>query len=192
MSGFSQDRNVRFSRGREAAALHGTTSPSKQCTSTLGRRASAGADSQRARGAHGRGGPHGEMERPALGRAPRTSLCWPARGSRRNRTTARWQPLAALPRPLSAAGGLPRRAATIGKSFRPTASRSCRSKTETPNQNQNQIHSSCQPPLEATVEADISILRKTGHFYFALTATGASPQEESPLSRGIPYRDIMR
>src|SRR6267143_4732767 len=32
-----------------------------------------------------------------------------------------------------------------------------------------QIHSPCQPPLEATVEADISILRKTGHFYFALT-----------------------
>ncbi|MGB9333899.1 MAG: hypothetical protein WCB14_02725, partial [Candidatus Acidiferrales bacterium] len=42
-------------------------------------------------------------------------------------------------------------------------------KTKTPNQEQNQIQSTSRTPLEKTLEADISIWRKTGHFYFALT-----------------------
>ncbi|MGA8075123.1 MAG: hypothetical protein WB995_16735, partial [Candidatus Acidiferrales bacterium] len=45
-------------------------------------------------------------------------------------------------------------------------------KTKTPNQEQNQIQSTSRTPLEKTLEADISIWRKTGHFYFALTANG--------------------
>src|SRR5208282_2098176 len=87
--------------------------------------------------------------------------------------------LAAFSRPLLAAEPLPERAA-IGKSFRPTASRSCRSKTKNPNNDQNQTQSAARSPLEEIMEADISIWRKTGHFYFALTQesqTGSIPLE---------------
>jgi hypothetical protein len=63
---------------------------------------------------------------------------------------------------------LPERTA-IGKSFRPTASRTCRSKTKTPRENQTQIPCASRSPLEKTLEADISIWHKPGHFYFALT-----------------------
>jgi hypothetical protein len=59
--------------------------------------------------------------------------------------------------------------ATVRKSFRPTASRTCGTNTETQKQNQTQIPCARSSPLEETVEPDISILRKTGHFYFALT-----------------------
>src|ERR1035441_839106 len=63
---------------------------------------------------------------------------------------------------------LPERTA-IGKSFRPTASRTCRSKPKPPSQDQNQIPCGCQSPLEKALEEDISIWHKPGHFYFALT-----------------------
>src|SRR5260370_575309 len=53
--------------------------------------------------------------------------------------------------------------------FRPTAYRSRRSKTQSTKQDQNQIHPASRSPLEETLEADISIWQKTGHFYFALT-----------------------
>src|SRR5207245_1014821 len=76
--------------------------------------------------------------------------------------------LAAFSRPLPAATALPGGAA-ICNSFRPTACRSCRSKTQTPNQDQNQTHPLSRSPLEETLEADISTWQKTGHFYFALT-----------------------
>ena len=64
----------------------------------------------------------------------------------------------------------------IGKSFRPTASRPCRSKTKTSHHNQNQTHSTPRSPLEEIMEADISTLRKTGHFYFALRSGEESQQ----------------
>ena len=79
------------------------------------------------------------------------------------------KPLVALPGPLSAPAGLPQSGAAARKSFRPTASRTCGTNTEPPKQNQSQIPCACRTPLEKTVEADISILLETGHFYFALT-----------------------
>jgi len=90
----------------------------------------------------------------------------PARGSRRDRTSARWLPLAAVPWSLLGVALLP--GGAIRNSFRPTASRACGSKTETSNQNQNQIQSASRSPLEGALEAGISIGQKTGHFYFAL------------------------
>ncbi len=62
------------------------------------------------------------------GRPAGGSVCRAARGTRRNRTAARWLALAAPPRPLSAAAALPRR------SDRGKASRPCRPKTQSPNQ----------------------------------------------------------
>jgi hypothetical protein len=62
---------------------------------------------------------------------------------------------------------LPSTPATVRKSFRPTASRT--RGTQKQNQNQTQISCACRSPMEKTLEADISSLRKTGHFYFALT-----------------------
>src|ERR1700682_1980839 len=85
-----------------------------------------------------------------------------------NRATTGWLALDTLPRPLSPPAPLPSTPATFRKSFRPTASRT-RGTTETQKQNQTQIPCACPAPLEETVEPDISILRKSGHFYFALT-----------------------
>src|SRR5204862_4187154 len=79
------------------------------------------------------------------------------------------KPLVALPRTLSAPAPLSRTGTAFHKSFRPTASRTCGTNTETPKPNQTQIPCACRSPLEKTLEADISIWRKTGHFYFALT-----------------------
>src|SRR3989304_5800448 len=62
---------------------------------------------------------------------------------------------------LPGPGALPGRSAGVGKSFRPTASRTYRRKK---NHTQTKIHPSSQPSL-----ADISTLQKNGHFYFALT-----------------------
>ncbi|MGA7919418.1 MAG: hypothetical protein WCA38_07070, partial [Candidatus Acidiferrales bacterium] len=47
-----------------------------------------------------------------------------------------------------------------------------------------QIPCAARTPLEKTMEADISIWRKPGHFYFALTSGFAyylSPQNENVL-----------
>src|SRR5260370_21957168 len=90
------------------------------------------------------------------------------RGARGDRKALGWQSLAALPRPLSAAAPLPCGAA-LGNSFRPTAYRSRRTKTQSTKQDQNQIHPASRSPLEETLEADISTWQKTGHFYFALS-----------------------
>jgi len=49
--------------------------------------------------------------------------------------------------------------------------------TETQKQKQTQIPCACRSPLEKTMEADISIWRKTGHFYFALTRRGPFPSQ---------------
>jgi len=82
-------------------------------------------------------------------------------------------------RSLSPAAPLPSTPATIRKSFRPTASRTCGKNTETQKQNQTQIPCACRSPLEKTLEADISIRRKTRHFYFALTRHG--PTRSGPF-----------
>ena len=49
-------------------------------------------------------------------------------------------------------------------------------------QNQTQIPCASPSPLEKTVEADISIWRKTGHFYFALT----------PMSKGVERKTLLK
>src|ERR1035437_9662535 len=90
---------------------------------------------------------------------PGRSLRGTSRSAGRNRTATRWHALAALSWPLLAPAPLPERTA-IGKSFRPTASRTCRSKTKTPRENQNQIPCASRSTLEKTLEADISIWHK--------------------------------
>ncbi len=105
---------------------------------------------------------------------PREEVCAGLRGcAGGNRTASGWLALATFPRPLPAPAPLPSTPATVRKSFRPTASRTCGTNTETQKQNQTQIPCACTSPLEETMEPDISILRKTGHFYFALTRIGA-------------------
>ena len=98
------------------------------------------------------------------------SLCGASWSCGRDRTAVGRKPLVALPRPLSAPALLSRTRAAVRKFFRPTASRTCGTTSETQNQNQTQTPCACRSPLEKTMEADISIWRKTGHFYFALTA----------------------
>src|SRR5579863_204963 len=63
-----------------------------------------------------------------------------------------------------------------------------RHKNKNPRPEPNQIQQPApRSPLEEAMEADISILRKTGHFYFALTPTGTShrapPHREGPRRR---------
>ena len=119
-------------------------------------------------------GPHGKLGRKSLGVSAGRSLCGASWSGGRNRTAIGRKPLAALPRPLSAPAGLPRTGANIRKSFRPTASRTRGTEGQTQNQKQTQIPCACRAPLEKTMEADISTLRKTGHFYFGDT------RQESP------------
>jgi len=140
-------------------------------------------------GAHRGFRPHGELGGPALGRAAQRGVRGTAGRSGRDRAAARRHALAALSRPLRAAEPLPERAAT-GKSFRPTACRPCRSKTKTPNQEQNQIQSASRSPLEETLEADISIWQKTGHFYFALTRTSVPVSLQSENVRFVQSRNV--
>src|SRR6266446_6699395 len=152
------------------AALHGGASQPAQCPSTAGSRTSPGRSPECAGGPQGDRRSHRELGRKPLGRAPGRSLRGTSRSAGRNRTATRWHALAALSRPLLASDALPERIA-IGKSFRPTASRTCRSKPKTPREDQNQIPCGCQSPLEKALEEDISIWQKPGHFYFALTRT---------------------
>src|SRR5882762_4790298 len=155
------------------AALHGDASQPAQCPSTAGSRTSPGRSPECAGGPQGDRRSHRELRRKPLGRAPGRSLRGTSRSAGRNRTATRWHALAALSRPLLASAALPERTA-IGKSFRPTASRTCRSKSKTPREDQNQIPCGCQSPLEKALEEDISIWQKPGHFYFALTAALSS------------------
>src|SRR5207245_9316273 len=155
---------------RLAAALCRATRCGEQCPAAPGAYPAPGGNSQLAGGAHGGCRSHRELAGAALGLAARKRLRRIARGSRGNRAAAGRIPLAAFSRPLPAATALPGGAA-ICNSFWPTACRSCRSKTQTPNQDQNQTHPLSRSPLEETLEADISTWQKTGHFYFALTAS---------------------
>src|SRR5260370_27619650 len=121
------------------------------------------------------------MGRKSLGGPAGRSRCGASWSCGRYRTAVGRKPLVALPRPLSAPASLPRTRAAARKSFRPTASRTRGTNTETQKQNQTQIPCACRSPLEKTMEADISILRKTGHFYFALTALYFA----NPLDSGL-------
>ena len=73
-----------------------------------------------------------------------------------------------LPRPLSPLAPLPN-TPSLRESFQPTASRTRGAKSKTIRQNQTQIPRARRSPLEETMDPDISIWQKTGHFYFALT-----------------------
>src|SRR6267378_3091308 len=175
------------------AALHGGASQPAQCPSTAGSRTSPGRSPECAGGPQGDRRSHRELGRKPLGRAPGRSLRGTSRSAGRNRTATRWHALAALSRPLLASDALPERTA-IGKSFRPTASRTCRSKPKTPSEDQNQIPCGCQSPLEKALEEDISIWQKPGHFYFALTRIcyQSSPQRGSRGSSGqVPRNGIL-
>ena len=116
---------------------------------------------------------HRQLGWQSLGRATRRSLYGSSRCASGNRATIGWLALDTLPRPLSPPAPLPSTPATFRKSLRPTASRT-RGTTETQKQKQTQIPCACPAPLEETVEPDISILRKSGHFYFALTRRGTA------------------
>ncbi len=157
------DLLARLARAFCRAAGHG-----RQCPPATGEHPSAGGNSQRAPTPHGGGRSHRELARAALGSLARRRLPGITRGSGGDRKTPGWFALAAFPRPLPAAASLPGGAA-IGNSFRPTACRSRRSKTQSSHPGQNQIHSPARSSLEETLEADISIWQGTGHFYFALT-----------------------
>ncbi len=156
------------------AALHRGATPPAQCPSTAGSGASLGGNLECARSAPGGSGPHRELGRKSLGSRAGRSLRGTSWSCRRDRTTIGRKPLVALPRPLSASAPLPRTAAATRKSFRPTACRTCGTNTETHKQNQTQIPCANRAPLAKTLEADISIWRKTGHFYFALTGKDSS------------------
>ena len=151
------------------SSFHGGTAQAAQCAPTVASRAAAGGNSQRARGAPGSRRSHRQLGWQPLGRATRRSLRRSPRCAGGNRTKTGWFALATLPRPLSPAAPLPSTRATFCKSFRPTASRTCRRNTKTQKPKQTQIPCTCRTPLEETLEPDISTWRKTGHFYFALT-----------------------
>src|SRR5207245_4020418 len=114
---------------------------------------------------------HGNVRPKSLGSTEGISLCRASWSFCGHRTAVGQKPLVALPRTLSTPTPLSRTDTAFHKSFRPTASRTCGTNTETPKPNQTQIPCACRSPLEKTLEADISIWRKTGHFYFALTGS---------------------
>src|SRR5208337_3742501 len=154
---------------RVGAAFYGGRAQSTQCPSATGARTAPGRNLECTRGPQSGSGPHRKLGRKSLGSTAGRSLCRTAWSGGRDRTAVERKPLVALPRPLSAPAPLSRTGAAVRKSLRPTASRTRGTNTETPKQNQTQIPCTCRSPLEKTMEADISIWRKPGHFYFALT-----------------------
>jgi hypothetical protein len=151
------------------AAFYRSTAECTQCSSTTGAGTTPGGNPECTRGPQSGSGPHGKLGGKSLGSTAGRSLCRASWSCGGDRTATRRKPLVALPRALSASALLPRTHANVRKSFRPTASRTCGTTTKTQNQNHTQIPRACKSPLEETMEADISIWRKTGHFYFALT-----------------------
>src|SRR5580693_6164335 len=172
------------------AAFYRSTTECTQCPSTTGARTAPGRNLECARGPQSGSGPHRQLGRKSLGSTAGRSLCGASWSCGGDRTAVGWKPLAALPRPLSAPASLPRTAAAVRKSFRPTASRTCGTNTKTQKQNQTQIPCTCKPPLEKTMEADISIWQKPGHFYFALTRGGI--EERLGAIRKVPGAPVER
>src|SRR6266446_5550067 len=142
-----------------AAAFRAAAPRSWRRPPAAGTRPAAGTNSQHPRAAMGEPGPHRELAGATLGSPARPGLRRPAWSSCRDRTPTRWQYLVAFPRLLPAPATLPGRRPGVDNSFRPTASRTYRQET---NPTKTKIHP--ESPLE-----DISMVQKTGHFYFALT-----------------------
>jgi hypothetical protein len=149
-------------------AFHGGTSQAAQCAPTVASRPAAGGNSQRARGAPGSRRSHRQLGWQPLGRATRRSVRGSAGCATGNRTTTGWFALATLPRPLSPPAPLPRIAATIRKSLRPTASRTHGTNSETQKQIKNKIKNKIKPNTMSLLSTPGGN-RGTGHFYFALT-----------------------
>src|ERR1700722_14067637 len=154
---------------RVGAAFYGSTAECPQYPSTTGAGTAPGRNLECTRGPQSGSGPHRKLGRESLGSTAGRSMCGASWSGGRNRTALGRKLLVALPRALSAPARLPRTGAAFRKSFRPTASRTCGTNTETQKPKQTQIPCACRAPLEETMEADNSIWRKTGHFYFALT-----------------------
>src|SRR3984893_17716866 len=150
--------------------LQRSTSQPAQCASTVGWSTAPGGNPQRARGTHGGRRSHRQLGWKSLGRATRRSLRGSSGCAGGNRATTGWPALATLSRPLSPPAPLPSTPAPARESFRAYGLRDSRNEE----QNQKIRHmifgfDFCRSPLEETMDPDISILRKTGHFYFALT-----------------------
>src|SRR6202171_908151 len=128
------------------------------------------------------------MEWPALGRPPRAGVCRVARSSSGDRTPTRWFALAALPGSLPTAGSLP--GTSFRKSFRPTACRTRETKSKSSKGNQTQIPCASGTPLEKTMEADISILRKNRTFLLCVDTRLDSRRDRS--TQGSAPRDTVQ
>lgn len=137
---FSGDRQHRWCQplfgdalpGGVGTTFHGGASPCPQCASPTGWPTAAGRNSECARGTESGAGPYRQLGRSSLGRVSGGSVCRASWSRRGNRTTAGWLALAALSETLSALAALPGCDASIRKSFRPTASRTCETKSPTP------------------------------------------------------------
>src|SRR5215470_17281841 len=113
-------------------AIHGGCSQTTQCASPTGWRTAAGRNSECARGTEGGGGLYRQLGRSSLGRASGGSVYRTSWGRSGNRTTAGWLALVALSETLFAFATLPGSHARLRKSFRPTASRTCETKSPSP------------------------------------------------------------
>src|SRR5262249_41033851 len=128
-------------------AFHGAASESTQRPSTTGSGTPAGGNPECARRTEGRAGPHRQLGRRSLGCAAGRSVRRTAGCSGGNRTTAGWLALAALPETLSAPAALPGTGARYRKPFRPTAFRTCDTKSAASQRVQTQIPCTARTPL---------------------------------------------
>ena len=149
---------------RVGAAFYGGTAECPQCPSTTGAGTAPGRNLECTRGPQSGSGPHRKLGRESLGSTAGRSMCRASWSCGRHRTALGRKLLVALPRAISAPARLPRTGAASRSPFRPTASRTCGTNTETQKPKQTQIPCACRAPLEKTMEADISIWRKTWTF----------------------------
>ena len=170
-------------------ALRGDTGAEQRRASASGAHASTGADSQCARGTDGRFRSHREMARSALGSSARRrfarACAAPARRSNAGSTGAtgcvsadRYLPLAPLPGRGRDRQVLP----AYGLQDLPMQNRNPKPKSKP-------SHPASRSPVAKSLEADISIWRKTGHFYFALTK---GVRERLALLQLFPCEVILR
>ncbi len=120
-------------------------------------------------------------ERKSLGCTTGTSPRRSSGSTRGDRTTAGRLALVAISWPLSPFAALPRTAVARGKSFRPTACRTCRQEKQTTKK--TKIH----PLPRNTHGGHFYMARKTGHFYFCVD-TRSSLSSIPPVKR--PYRHV--